>query len=157
MTLRRAATLATTLLALSLVMSCGVTAGDSQNVCTQDIPAPCGAIAHCVLADDQYLQGTFPGSQTFVINTEEPEMVVFSFEFTNRISAGTTLTLTSAEPDCCEQSTYMSSGDIFQLAGPSGILSFPITMTQAGDHLVQFNSDSYCSYQLSYQATSPGM
>jgi hypothetical protein len=97
------------------------------------------------------LQGDFPSSQAFVIRTTNPEQVTFSFEFNNRISAGTTLTLTSTEPDCSEQSSYSSKSDIFQLAGASGILSFPITMTEAGDHLIQFSSDAYCSYQLVYQ------
>jgi hypothetical protein len=134
-----------------LLASCGVTAGDGVNPCDQNIPAACGTIAHCVLDNDEYLQGQFPGSNSFVVNTVGPQMVTFSFQFTDRVSAGTTLTLTSTEPDCCERSTYMNPGDIFQLAGASGVLSFPITMTQAGDHLIQFSSDAYCSYQLSYQ------
>jgi hypothetical protein len=134
-----------------LLLSCGVTAGDDLNTCNANIPAACGTIAHCVLDTDQYLQGQFPGSNSFVITTANPEMVTFSFEFTNRISAGTTLTLTSTEPDCSERSIYMNPGDIFQLAGASGVLSFPITMTEAGDHLIQFSSDAYCSYQLAYQ------
>ena len=140
-----------------LLTSCGVTAGDGVNQCTQSIPAACGDIAHCVLDDDQYLQGTFPGSQIFVIRATEPEQVTVSFQFDNRISPGTTLTLTSTEPDCSGESTYMSPGDIFQLAGASGVLSFPITMTETGDHLIQFTSDAYCSYQLSYQVGAPGM
>jgi hypothetical protein len=134
-----------------LLPSCGgVAAGDSLNQCTETIPAPCGDIAHCVLDTNEYLQGTFPGTQIFVIRISAPAMVTFSFQFTNRISAGTTLALTSTEPDCSQTSTYMNPGDIFKLAGAGGILSFPITMTEVGDHLIQFNSDSYCSYQLSY-------
>jgi hypothetical protein len=139
------------------LMSCGVAGGDSAIACNETIPAPCGEIAHCVLDDDEFLQGTFPGSQIFVIRTTEPQQVIFSFEFSNRISAGTTLILTSTEPDCSQQSTYMNPSDIFQLAGASGVLSFPITMTEVGDHLIQFSSDSYCSYQLSYQVNTPGM
>ena len=134
-----------------ILISCGVTGTDSLNTCQESFPAPCGSIAHCVLADNEYLQGTFPGSQIFVIRTTTPTRLTFSFEFTNRISAGTTLTLSSAEPDCSERSVYTSQSDIFMLAGASGILSFPLTMAEAGDHLIQFNSDAYCSYQLVYQ------
>jgi hypothetical protein len=135
----------------ALLPCCGVTAGGgSLDPCNETIPAPCGDVAHCVLASDEYLQGTFPGMQTFIIRIAAPTMVTFSFQFTNRISAGTTLALTSTEPDCSQSSTYMNPGDIFKLAGAAGILSFPITMTEVGDHLIQFNSDSYCSYELSY-------
>jgi len=134
-----------------VLLACDVTSGDSLNTCTETIPAACGQVAHCVLASSQYLHGTFPGSQIFVIRTQTPERVTFSFDLSDRISAGTTLTLTSTEPDCSGQSSYTNMGDIFELAGASGILSFPITMTEAGDHLIQFSSDSYCSYDLVYQ------
>jgi hypothetical protein len=134
-----------------LLVSCGVTSGDDENPCNQNIPAACGTIAHCVLDSDQFLQGQFPGSQSFVVTTQAPEMVTFSFTFSDRISAGTTLVLTSTEPDCSERSTYMNPADIFQLSGASGVLSFPITMTEPGDHLIQFSSNAYCSYQLVYQ------
>jgi len=132
-------------------MSCGVTAGDSLNQCQDNVPAACGTIAHCVLDSDQYLQGNFPGSQTFVIRTTGPERVTFSFTFDNRVSPGSGLTLTATEPDCSEKSTYTSQGDIFEIAGASGIISFPLTMTEPGDHLIQFSSDAYCSYELVYQ------
>ncbi len=134
-----------------ILMSCGVTAGDSFNQCQDNIPAACGNIAHCVLGSDQYLQGEFPGSQMLVIRTQAPQQVTFSFAFTDRISAGTSLTLSSTEPDCSEKATYTSHGDLFKLAGASGILSFSLTLTEAGDHLIQFSSDAYCSYQFVYQ------
>jgi len=143
--------LATALGCAFALMSCGVTAGNSLNACQDSIPAPCGAIAHCVLDSDQYLQGNFPSSQTFIIHTATPQQVTFSFQFNDRISAGTGFTLTSSEPDCSEQSEYTSMGDLFELSGASGVLSFPITMTEPGDHLIRFNSDAYCSYQLVYQ------
>jgi hypothetical protein len=133
------------------MFACDSTAGGSLNACQDNIPAPCGAVAHCVLDSSEFLSGQFPGSQVFIVRAEAPEMITFSFEFTNRISAGTFLNLTSTEPDCSERSTYMNTSDIFQMAGANGILSFPITMTEPGDHLVQFSSDAYCSYQLSYQ------
>ena len=66
-----------------------------------------------------------------MIRTTAPEQVTFSFTFNDRVSPGTGLTLTSTEPDCSEKSTYQSHGDLFELAGASGIVSFPITMKQA--------------------------
>lgn len=139
------------LLVTAALSSCGVVGGGSPNPCQQTIPSACGAIAHCVLADNESLSGQFPGSQSFVVRAAAPQMVTFSFAFDNRVASGTMLTLTSTEPDCTEQSTYMTTSDIFKLAGATAILSFPITMTQAGDHLIQFTSDAYCSYQLTYQ------
>jgi len=139
------------LAATVLLVSCGVTAGDSLNPCTESVPSACGMTARCVLGSNEYLSGQFPGSQTFVLRTTNPEQVTFSFDFGNRVSPGTTLTLSATEPDCSETSTHTSQGDIFQLAGASGILSFPITLTEPGDHMIQFSSDAYCSYDLAYQ------
>jgi hypothetical protein len=135
----------------ALGAACNFTSGTTPNACTDNVPSACGDIAHCVLDQNQYLQGQFPSSQSFVLRTSSPETVTFSFYFTDRVSAGTALTLTSTEPNCDEQSTYMSEGDLFQLAGSSGVLSFPITMMLTGDHLVQFTCDAYCSYELRYQ------
>jgi hypothetical protein len=148
---RRAVGLGLGLGLAGLLSSCGFTAGSSLNQCQDTIPAACGSTAHCVLDSDQYLSGEFPGSQTFIVRTTMPQTLTFQFVFQNRVSPGTQLSLTSTEPDCAAQSSYMSQGDLFQLAGPSGVLSFQIEMMTAGDHLVQFNSDAYCSYELRYQ------
>jgi hypothetical protein len=130
---------------------CGSSSGSGLNPCNDTIPAACGQTAHCVLDSDQFLQGELPATQTFIVRTTGPKTVTFSFTFDDREAAGTGLTLTSTEPDCSQQSSYSSQGDLFELAGSSGVLSFPIQMTETGDHLVQFKSDAYCSYQLSYQ------
>jgi hypothetical protein len=139
------------LLLAAPLMSCDFTQGSDLNQCQSTIPAPCGDTAHCVLTSDQYLQGQFPGGQTFIVRTSGPQAVTFSFVFLNRETPGTGLTLTSTEPDCSEESSYVSQGDLFELSGGSGVLSFPIQMNSAGDHLVTFHSDAYCSYELRYQ------
>ena len=132
-------------------IGCDFTSGVNLNACADSIPAPCGAIAHCAMADSDYIQGSFPGSQTIIVRTSVPKTITFKFSFTNREAAGTGLTLTSTEPSCSEQSSYSSQGDLFELAGSEGILSFPIQVTTAGDHLVQFQSDAYCTYEMRYQ------
>jgi hypothetical protein len=135
----------------AFLFACDFTGTRSLNQCNQDVPAACGGTGHCVLDSDQYLQGSFPGSQTFIVRTDHPQTVTFSFTFDNRVTPGTGLSLTSTEPDCSEQSSYTSQGDLFELAGPSGVISFPIQMIEAGDHLVQFQSDAYCNYEMLYQ------
>jgi len=132
-------------------IACDFTSGANLNVCQDSIPAPCGAIAHCVMGESDFVQGSFPGSQTLIVRTSVPKIITFQFVFTNREAAGTSLTLTSTEPDCSEQFSYTSQGDLFELAGPDGVLSFPIQMTTAGDHLVQFQSDAYCNYEMRYE------
>ena len=138
------------LLVAAPLLSCDFTSGASLNQCQDTIPSACGTKAHCVLDGDQYLQGQFPGAQSFIIRTSGPQTVTFSFVFNDRRTPGTGLALTSTEPDCSEQSSYTSQGDLFELAGQDGVLSFPIQMTNAGDHLVQFSSDAYCSYEMRY-------
>lgn len=130
---------------------CDFTSGATLNVCNETIPSACGSMAHCVLDGDQFLQGSFPGAQAFIVRTTTPKTVTFSFVFTDRTAAGTGLTLTSTESDCSGESSYSSQGDLFELSGAGGVLSFNIDMTTAGDHLVQFHSDAYCSYEMRYQ------
>jgi hypothetical protein len=133
------------------VLACGVTGTNAPNPCTGSVPGPCNMIGECVLDSDQYITGQFPSTRQFIIHTDNAQLVTFSFQFNDRVSAGTMLTLTSFEPDCNQQSSYTSMGDLFTDSGASGVLSFPITMQQPGDHLITFSSDSYCSYDLSYQ------
>lgn len=135
----------------ALFLACDFTSGKTLNPCDENIPAACGSMGHCVLDSDQYLQGSFPGSQTFIVRTANPQTVTFSFTFENRETPGTGLQLTSTEPDCSEQSSYTSQGDLFEQAGSSGVISFPIQMIEAGDHLVTFHSDAYCNYEMLYQ------
>jgi hypothetical protein len=135
----------------AFLLACDFTSSHDPNTCTEDIPAACGGMGHCVLQSNQYLSGSFPGAQTFIIRTDQPRSVTFQFTFTNRETPGTGLSLTSTEPDCSEQSSYTSMGDLFELAGASGVISFPIQMIEAGDHLVQFHSDAYCNYEMLYQ------
>ncbi len=135
----------------AFLLACDFASGKSPNACNENIPAACGGMGHCVLDGDQYLQGSFPGSQTFIVRTDHPQTVTFSFTFENRETPGTGLQLTSTEPDCSQQSSYTSQGDLFEQAGASGVISFPIQMIEAGDHLVHFQSDAYCNYEMLYQ------
>jgi hypothetical protein len=130
------------------------TSGRGANVCQDTIPAACGNTAHCVLTPSQFLQGKFPGSNVFIVRTDGAQTVTFDFLLADRESSGSRLDITSTEPNCSQQSSYASetlNPDIFMLAGPDGVLSIPIRMATAGDHLVQFNSDAYCSYTLRYE------
>jgi hypothetical protein len=129
------------------------TSGLSEISCHDTIPSVCGQTAHCVIDNNHYLKGTFPGAAQFVLRTTGAETVTFEFLLDDRMSSGTQLKLTSTEPNCALQSTYDSmtmSRDIFQLAGATGILSFPIRIEMPGDHLVQFSSDAYCSFVMKY-------
>jgi hypothetical protein len=131
------------------------TSGSSEISCHDTIPSVCGKTAHCVIDGNHYLKGTFPGAEQFVVRTTGAETLTFEFLLDDRMSSGTMLKLTSTEPDCALQTTYNSadmSRDIFQLAGASGILSFPIRIEMPGDHLVEFSSDAYCSYVMKYDA-----
>jgi len=135
----------------AFMLACDFTSGHDPNACTSNIPAACGGMGHCVLGSDQYLSGSFPGAQTFIVRADHPQTFTFQFTFTNRLTPGTGLSLTSTEPDCSQQSSYQSRGDLFELAGDTGVISFPIQMVEAGDHLVSFQSDAYCSYEVFYQ------
>jgi len=41
-----------------------------ENLCTGHVPT-CGMVASCVLGEDQYIRGQFPGGATVVVRTDE--------------------------------------------------------------------------------------
>lgn len=128
------------------------TAGLEAQVCEDSIPSACGAMARCVLDTEHYLEGRFPGSQRFAIHTAGEADLRFDILLGDRRSPGTSLRLQVSEPTCVEKSLYDSAGkDIFQDTGPDGILSIPVHVRDPGDHLVEINSDAYCSYQLRFE------
>jgi hypothetical protein len=139
---------------LSLALgACGnesfFTLGRDRQVCEESIPTACGAIARCALDTDHYLNGDFPSGRRFIVRTMGEADLKFEIYLDNRHSPGTMLRLEVSEPSCSEKSTYDSAGaDIFQNAGADGILSIPVHVTHPGDHLVELQSDAYCSYVL---------
>jgi hypothetical protein len=139
--------------ALALACACQETSvftqGRELQICEDSIPSACGAMARCVLDRDHYLEGRFPGAQRFAIHTTGETELKFDILLEERHSPGTSLRLQVFEPTCTEKSLYDSAGkDIFQDVGNDGVLSIPVRVHEAGDHLVELSADAYCSYKL---------
>ena len=134
------------------------TLGRDPIVCEESIPTACGATARCVLDTHHYLKGDFPSGRRFIVRTMAEADLKFEIYLDQRHSPGTMLRLEVSEPSCSEKSLYDSAGtDIFKDAGADGILTIPAHTTHPGDHLVELQSDAYCSYVLrvSMQTVSP--
>ncbi len=141
----------TAVTAVSCSLSDTFTADHTLVTCTENIPAACGANAHCTLESDQYLEGTFPGSNTFIVTTNGPATINFQLLLTAEKSSGTDLSLLVYEPNCSDQYSFDTNGrDIFGLLDSQGVLTIPITVQLPGDHWVGFDSDAFCNYDLLY-------
>lgn len=141
-------------LSFALALSCEgdatlFTADREPQVCEDNIPSACRAMARCVLDKNHYLQGRFPGAQTFIVRTAAETDLRFEFLLEDRYAPGTSLRLEISEPTCIEKSFYDSAGkDIFREINSEGILGIPFHARMAGDHLVRFSADATCSYKL---------
>ena len=139
--------------ALALAAGCGddstFTLGRDLEICESNLPTACGLAARCVLDEQHYLAGNFPGSRRFIARTGGEETIRFSLFLSDERAPGTELQIIVHEPSCGDRYVWDSGGqDLFRLVSGSGVLTVPITVRQPGDHLVEFVSDAYCAYAL---------
>jgi hypothetical protein len=141
---------------LSILMSCGNS--PSSNFIGNRIPDACGGdwpvcttFAGCRLDETSYTQGNLPGSTKFIVSTTGPATLTLSMFVTNAQAAGTDTSFTFFEPGCGVQYRIDVSGLSF-FAESQNEEGLPFVRTQtvseAGDHLIELDSDATCSYLL---------
>jgi hypothetical protein len=127
------------------------TLGLDHQVCEDNIPTACGAVARCVLDRQHYIDGSFPSSQQLIVRTDGEADLVFQIYLTDERAPGDDLGLSVEEPTCGESHSFDSAGrDPFRLAGSDGIVRIPLRVDQRGDHLVQLFCNAYASYTLKW-------
>jgi hypothetical protein len=138
--------------ALALLPACEVqnfTIGLEHEPCEANLPTACGAVAHCVLEPDHYLDGVFPSARRFIIRTDGEESFELQFLIYDQRTPGTELLVIVHEPSCGERYTWDSGGrDLFRMTGSDGVLRIPFHVINRGDHLVEITSDANASYAL---------
>ncbi|MCC6746242.1 MAG: hypothetical protein IT371_01200 [Deltaproteobacteria bacterium] len=128
--------------------------GRDELLCDGVYPVCKGKYAGCVLREEQYLRGNFPGSRKFLVETTPGDWVIRVLVFLEeRLSPGTETTVSWFEPGCADQYRYQSSkdkltGDIFEKAGRDQVLEIEHAVTEPGDHLMEIYSDATCRYDL---------
>lgn len=126
--------------------------GANLDPCDQVIPICKGYSAGCVLTDDRYLEGNFPGRIQFLVETIPGDWIIrVSFFFAERRSPGTDTTVDWFEPGCTDQYRYQESkdrlsGDLFEKAGRDQVFEVEQGIAEYGDHLIEINSDATARY-----------
>jgi hypothetical protein len=132
--------------------------GDDQSIfvgqrleqrCNSAIPA-CGSRASCVMSNDTYYSGQFPGGLRTLVRTESDHAtLVVRFLLTDMIFPGTELQVTAHSPGCDTlDEVHKKDVDLFALAGDDRTLEYELELDGKGDHLVEIFSDMSASYLL---------
>ena len=122
--------------------------GRQIDICDGNWPV-CTYRAGCNLNVREYLEGSFPGSRRFIVETEGPATVRVTLLFLSQISPGADTEIHWYEPGCFERYSYTSEGaDLFREAGASGVFEKERGVFRPGDHLVEVFSDAVADYLL---------
>lgn len=120
-----------------------------ENLCVEALPV-CGQRAGCVLAEDQFIEGTFPGGQRLIVRTptERSELVVRIF-LADPVDPGTELQVRAGDVGCTGfDEIQRRDVDLFELAGSSRTLTEVLEVEGRGDHLVEVFSDMASDFLL---------
>lgn len=113
-----------------------------------------GQRAGCILDDNHYLQGTFPGERKFLVETTHGDWEINILIFLDRrLAPGKETEIHWYEPGCTDEYVYKLSenklaGDLFEQAGRDQVFSVAHPVIESGDHLVTIYSDATCRYLL---------
>lgn len=132
--------------------------GDDQSVftgqrleqrCNSSIPA-CGTRASCVIGNDEYYSGQFPGGLKTIVRTDtDNATLVVRFLLTDMVFPGTELQVAAYTPGCDDfDEAHEKDIDLFELAGDDRIIEYEMDLDGRGDHLVEIFSDMSASYLL---------
>ncbi len=118
------------------------TRGRIENRCNGSIPV-CDELAACVLSQDQYLRGDFPGGQKIIVRTEDDRaQLITRFLLVDERYPGTTIFVRAYSTGCGDYSEGLAEDvDLFELAGGDGIIEYGLNVTGLGDHFVEIFSD----------------
>lgn len=109
----------------------------------------CAYRAGCKLNEREFMEGSFPGSRRFIVETAGRSDIRVSLLFLTQVSPGADTEIHWYEPGCFERYGYASEGaDLFREAGGSGIFEKTRTVYRGGDHLVEVFSDAVADFLL---------
>lgn len=131
--------------------------GDAEELrCSGVYPACQGQFAGCNLDEEHYIEGAFPGSRKFIVETPPGDWKIrvklfLDPEVTPRFP-GTELEVSWFEPGCADQYRFLLSkdnstaGDLFERAGRDNVFETQHSVIEPGDHLVSVFSDAATRY-----------
>lgn len=142
---------AVALLALAWGLGCGGSRSDfiggrAQDVCDAQWPV-CSRVAGCILGEESYTAGRFPGQGRIIVQLAEPSTVRLRFFLEDVVAAGQETVVTFHEEGCRDRIRQVVSGrTAVESVERQGEFSREADLTGVGDHMVEFESDLQARY-----------
>ena len=113
----------------------------------------CNVPTGCVLDDDRYVEGRFPGDRRVVVETDAQDAdVQVRLFFSTMQAPGTELLVQLHDANCTLDPqlgrAHLKDVDIFHEAGDDRVLIFDLTTQRSGEHLLEIYSDASAEYLL---------
>jgi hypothetical protein len=124
----------------------------TEELCQSTLPVCKGQTAGCMLDQQHYLQGTFPGGRKVLLETTSSGVTIrVMLLLEDKLSPGTETEVTWFGPGCSDLYTYKLSrdpqtSDLFKRAGAASVLTVEQEVEEEGDHLISVWSDAACKY-----------
>ncbi len=118
------------------------TQGRLEELCNGAVPV-CSLHASCVLRNDAYLRGEFPGGVRVIVRSHAEEQRLWvRILLAEMIYPGTELHIQAYNPDCSSlEEEHLRNIDLFAFAGDDRIIEVELLLVGKGDHLVEVFSD----------------
>lgn len=149
----KAQTLVGALLALALGAGCGSNRSDFiggrvLDACNASWPV-CSEKVGCILGDERYVEGRFPGRGRFIVQVPEAATVRVSFFLEEVLASGQETIVTVHEEGCRARTRQAVAGrTVVEAMEKFGEFVREVDVTGVGDHLVEFESDMQARYVL---------
>lgn len=122
--------------------------GRVKDACDRNWPI-CSQIAGCLLGDQSYIEGRFPGNGKFVVQLAEASTVRVHMFVEDVRASGAETAINFFETGCVDRVRQSATGQV--LVGENDQLGQFVREADlfgVGDHLISFNSDTECHYTL---------
>lgn len=135
------------------VLGCGGSRSDfigsrAKDVCDAQWPV-CSRVAGCILGEESYTEGRFPGRRQIIVQLPEASTVRLRFFLEDVVAAGQETVVTFHEEGCRERIRQVVSGrTALESAERLGEFSREAELSGVGDHMVEFESDLQARYVL---------
>jgi hypothetical protein len=144
---------------VALVLGCGggrsdFIGGRVKDACDASWPV-CSEVAGCILGDESYAEGRFPGEGRFIVQVPEASTVRVSLYLEDVLAAGEETVVTVHEEGCRARTRQAVAGrTVAESMEKFGEFVREVEVTGVGDHLVEFSSDMQARYVLKVEVTS---
>ncbi len=121
--------------------------------CNQSLPV-CNSLANCLLGEESYISGRFPGEGKVIIQTASPSTVTVSFLFQDITAAGDITSIVFNETGCKSNTRIEVAGQtVTQESTLTGVFKRSADLQEAGDHLIDFQSGTEATYTMKVDVT----